>query len=110
MLTGRSLLSLVVADKFLYAIGGLVKLSGGSNNIKPTQIVEKYDCSANLWTSVSKMITPRSAMAATFFKNYIYVMGGATKLNASETATVERFDVQTEEWSMVKFIDLNSEN
>lgn len=90
-------MSLVAADNSLYAIGGLIKGNGGPNNIKPTRIVEKYDCTADQWTPVSKMITPRSAMAAAVLNNFIYVMGGATKLNASETATVERFHIQTEE-------------
>jgi len=60
----------------LYVIGGRVSsafISGTSNNV---DLVESYDPATDLWTARSRMPTPRSAIAAGAFGNYIIVPGG----------------------------------
>lgn len=88
MPTASSGLSLVVAHGSIYAIGVLVETCGDEN--APTSVVEKYNHKLNKWTSVNRMIKPRSAAACVSMNDAIYVMGGATKINSSETATVDK--------------------
>src|SRR5262249_13281057 len=60
----------------LYVIGGRVGsafISGTSNNV---DLVEVYDPATNLWTAGARMPTPRSAIAAGVYNNYIIVPGG----------------------------------
>jgi N-acetylneuraminic acid mutarotase len=60
----------------VYVIGGRVAsafISGTSNNV---DLVEAYDPATNLWTARARMPTPRSAIAAGTFGNYIIVPGG----------------------------------
>lgn len=103
MSTGRSLLSLVAADNNVHAIGGLVSSETGPT---PSSLVEKYNGRTGKWTPMKNMNMPRSAMAAGVLQNGIFVMGGATELNSKETASVERFDLETEEWTMARRIKL----
>lgn len=62
--------------------------------------VERYDFEKDIWYTVTPMIVPRSAAAVATINNYIFVVGGATEKNSSETATVERFD--GESWTKVE--------
>lgn len=60
----------------LYVIGGRVSsafISGTSNNV---DLVEAYDPATDLWTARARMPTPRSAIGAGAFGNYIIVPGG----------------------------------
>lgn len=90
--TGRSLLSIAVAHGFMYAIGGQIDNS-------PLASVEKYDAKKNVWLEVSPMFEPRSSAAVAVLNGDIVVIGGATKCNSAETASVERFDGTT--WTKV---------
>lgn len=94
MTTARSLLTMVVAHSFIYAIGGII-------NEGVSSCVEKYDPNSNLWVPIPSMTTPRSAAAAAVLNDRIYVLGGSTKINSNETASVERFDRTTNSWTMV---------
>lgn len=94
MSTGRSLLTLVVAHDYIYAIGGIV-------NDTVLSSVERYDPATDFWTAVEPMSIARSAAAAAALNDHIFVMGGATKINTCDTATVERFDRKTGSWTMV---------
>lgn len=95
MPTGRSLFSLVVANNFIYAIGG-------QNKETTLATVDRYDVKTNVWAAVRPMLYPRAAAAAVVFKNHIYVIGGTTQWNACETASVERFNLETETWTAVR--------
>lgn len=85
MLSGRSLFSLVVADGFIYAIGG-----NGADEI-PLASVERYDVRNNAWNAVRPMLTPRSAAAVALLNGDIVVIGGHTANNI-DCDTVEKFD------------------
>lgn len=78
---------MVAFDGFVYAIGGV-----SNENVLNT--VERYRIDLDEWVPEKAMIQPRSAAAAAaaVMKNQIFVLGGATKYNTAETATVERFD------------------
>lgn len=95
MSTGRSLLSLVVAENFIYAIGGQCEQT-------TLATVERYNIKTNVWAAVRSMAFPRAAAAATILNNNIYVIGGSTQCNSCETATVERLNFQTERWTTVR--------
>lgn len=86
-MNARCLFSLAVAHGFLYTIGGQF-------GKKSLQLVGRHDADANAWEKVSplKLKTPRSAPAVAVHRNFISIVGGATKYNPSETATVERYD------------------
>lgn len=101
MSMGRSLFTLTAAHGYIYAIGGIV-----NGNIVTTS-VERYDPVMNVWMAVPEMATPRSAAAAAVLNDDIFVIGGATKINSYETATVEKFDLKTESWTMVRKEELN---
>lgn len=91
----RTLLTLANAHGYIYALGGLV-------NDTVLSSVERYDFKEDLWYTVTPMIVPRSAAAASSINNYLYVVGGATKKNSGATASVERFDGEL--WTKVENI------
>lgn len=95
MPTGRSLLALVASHEHIYAIGGLA-------NLITVATVERYNPRTNVWTEVSSMSLPRAAAAAAVLNQYIYVVGGTTKCNSGDTASVERFDQETGKWATVR--------
>lgn len=89
---------MVVAHGFVYVIGGY--------NGETIAAVERYDASANVWMTVESMNTARMAATAAALHGDIYVMGGSTKGNTCETATVEKFCKETEKWIFVAQLSL----
>jgi N-acetylneuraminic acid mutarotase len=87
----------------LYVIGGRVGsafISGTSNNV---DLVEVYDPATNLWTSGARMPTPRSAIAAGVYNNWIIVPGGEVQdarfLGAFKA--VEAYDTAHNTWQIL---------
>lgn len=101
MPTARKLFAMVAFNGSIYAVGGVV-----DGNVVAT--VEQYRTESNLWSTAMPMIMPRSAAAAAVMNEHIYILGGATKANSGETATVERFDGHS--WMMVNEIKSTSNN
>lgn len=93
MKTARCLFSLAVAHGFLYAIGGQEEKTS-------LKSAERYDPDTDTWEEVCSMNVSRSSAAIAVHRNHIYVIGGATKYNSDETATVERFDGNS--WTTVE--------
>lgn len=78
----------------MYAIGGQCEDAVLAS-------VERYDVAANAWVAIEGLLLQRAAAAAAVLDGHIYVIGGSTMCNASETATVERMHLATEKWMMV---------
>jgi len=61
-------------DKFLFAIGGA---TGKGSKTAPTDLVEMYDTSINVWYPVSSLNKARSCTTACVIAHkYIYVFPG----------------------------------
>jgi N-acetylneuraminic acid mutarotase len=87
----------------LYVIGGRVGsafISGTSNNV---DLVEAYDPATDLWTARLRMPTPRSAIAAGVYGNYIVVPGGEMQNWQFLAAfkAVEAYDTARNTWQIL---------
>lgn len=91
MTTKRVQFSMVVADRFIYALGG--KLGNQCLNA-----VDVYDPVNNHWRSGHPMTMPRAYAGVVLYKECIYAIGGETD-GIFDTPTVERYDGN--EWKMV---------
>lgn len=98
-------------DQKLYAFGGNFEgdlygypvhtVSFGSWYLN--RIVESYDPSSQVWTTVARMRTPRVGLAAVTAKDgKIYTIGGSTRALGigGITNLVEVFDTQTRKWEV----------
>lgn len=97
MNSSRTLFSMVVAHGLIYAIGG-------ENDLHCLNSVEYYDPMTNDWMDTTPMIKPRASAGVAVFNNAIYMVGGSMTFRASETNTVERFDLDTKVWSLVSIL------
>lgn len=79
----------------MYAIGGQCEGAVLAS-------VERYDVTENVWVEIEGLCLQRAAAAAAILNEHIYVIGGSTQCNSSETATVERMHLATEKWMTVK--------
>ena len=81
----------------VYAIGG-----------RPTALVgtrlERYTVATDTWTTMTAMPTARAASTVAVIGNALYVMGGRAAdgpCGVPALATVERYDIDTDTWSLV---------
>lgn len=95
MSTERSDFTMVILRGMIYAIGG-----NSEHGILNT--VEIYDSATNSWTQGSPMIVPRKDATIAVHKNKIYAIGGTQPSLMSTTVTVERFDFDTNIWTLVR--------
>lgn len=95
MISSRTLFAMVVAHGLIYAIGG-------EHNFQCLNSVEYYNPKTDDWISTTPMIKPRANVGVAVLNNAIYAVGGSMSYRAGETNTVERFDLDTKEWSMVR--------
>lgn len=93
MKEARADFSLIWANEFMYAIGG----ESGNNTVGT---VEYYDENIGCWTETTSMPTARSAIGAALFGNYVYVLGGVSS-ECEDLNVVERFDINTHQWTKV---------
>lgn len=63
--------------------------------------VEYYDPKKNVWRNATPMIKARATAGVAVFNNAIYAIGGSTMLHFGDTETVERYDLDTRQWSLV---------
>lgn len=90
----RTLFSMVVAHGLIYAIGG-------EDEFKCMNSVEFYDSKKNVWQNATPMIQPRASAGVAVLNNAIFAVGGSTMFKYGDTNTVERFDLDTKQWSSV---------
>jgi N-acetylneuraminic acid mutarotase len=84
-------------------IGGRVSaafISGTSNKV---DLVEAYDPATDLWSARLRMPTPRSAIAAGVYKDYIIVPGGEMQNWQFLAAfkAVEAYNTKTNTWQIL---------
>jgi hypothetical protein len=96
MLTPRSGHAAVSAGGLIYAIGGF----NSSNNVLAN--LEVYHPSADQWTTLSPLTTPRGYLAAVAGPdgNTIYAIGG-TSQPLSPLNTVEVYDIAADSWKTI---------
>lgn len=95
MLSGRLHFGLVTAHMQIFVVGG----ESGSRR-KPRANVFCYDPVAASWKQVADLCVPRSGVACVQYKNCIWAAGGRC-LNGAITKTVERYDLLTDQWTMM---------
>lgn len=96
--TPREHLAVVAGGEKLYALGGR---ASGSNAPGIGAMVEVYDPTANEWTQLPGLPTPRAGLAGAYLNGRVVVMGGETfeTFGSGTThAEVEAFDTSTGEW------------
>ncbi|MHC4173265.1 MAG: Kelch repeat-containing protein [Planctomycetota bacterium] len=94
MPTGRSLLSTCVVDGKIYAIGGTV--GSTASTVQGLTIVEEYDPATDTWIRKADMPTGVWGPSASVVDGRIYVMGGASRIDAKRT--VQEYDPTTDTW------------
>ena len=91
MLFPKSNFAMVCVDGKLYCFGGLTL------NQHPTEIVERYDISANRWSYVGMMPTTLVDLSAVVHQGMVYILGGRTGVGAHNV--VMKFDPVRTEWT-----------
>lgn len=100
MLQYRYLHGLVASNNRLYAIGGQDR-----NNVLNS--VECYQPEENSWKCLASMNKCRAAPGVAVLGNYLYVVGGSQSYGngwMDGTDTVERYDIEKNEWTLVSLI------
>lgn len=85
---------LITAHMQIFVIGG------ESGTRRPKANVFCYDPVAASWKQVADMCVPRSGVACVQHKNCIWAAGGRCS-NETLTKTVERYDLLTDQWTMM---------
>lgn len=86
---------MVVAHDLIYAIGG-------EDEFKCMDSVEFYDPKMNVWQNTTPMIQPRASAGVAVLNNAIFAVGGSTMFKFGDTNTVERYDLDTKQWNLVR--------
>jgi non-specific serine/threonine protein kinase len=76
-------------------------MAGGSSN--QIDLVEMYDPAKDIWTSMDKMPTPRSAVGVGVYNGHIIVAGGEFQDRATLAAfrAVEAFNPAVNRWQIL---------
>lgn len=90
-------------DGRVYVIGGLTTPDPhDARSTRQEPSVEVYDISANAWSNVAPMLTPRVAHAASTGKDgRIYAIGGEIEPDFRAVSTVEAYNPSTNTWAPV---------
>lgn len=98
----RSTHDAVVADGFLYVVGGWTMPGGDSTAAEfvQTALRLKLDDPGNPWESLGEQPFRRRALAAASLEGSIYVIGGLNE-DMEVERRVDRYDVATGVWSQV---------
>ncbi|XP_061903088.1 actin-binding protein IPP isoform X1 [Entelurus aequoreus] len=88
------------ARKYLYAIGGYIRLQGGRwNDNRALSCVERFDTFNQYWTTVSSLHQARSGLGLAVMEGMIYVVGG--EKDSMIFDCTERYDPVTKQWAAV---------
>ena len=86
----------VSLDGYIYVIGG-TRPDYQGEVMEVTDGCHRYDITANEWTSVARMQTPRSEFAAVALNNIIYAVGGVDNGRHS-LSSMEFYDAEDNNW------------
>jgi hypothetical protein len=96
--TPRAFAGVAALDGGIYVVGGL---EDGASGVRDSAVVERFDTRTGAWQTLPPLPTPRSRLAAAAVGGAVYAIGGLTTTphGASDSAVVERFDPETNQWS-----------
>lgn len=102
---GGTYLADMASDRALHcmeALQGHLYVAGGVCNLKKfytdQQACEVYDPGANAWTVVASLPVPHVGAASTVLEGKIYILGGYSQDDYTETGLIHRFDPCTLRW------------
>lgn len=95
MRTTRSHFSMIEAHGRIYAIGG-------RHGTRCLNTIECYNPMNEAWMDGPSMHMLRCGAGVAVHNDAIYVVGGMSMIDGHDTGTVERFDLQTNKWTMVR--------
>ncbi|XP_076813579.1 kelch-like protein 12 isoform X2 [Clavelina lepadiformis] len=104
LLQPRAAAAAVVVKSYVYLLGGYNRVQDMGSNRNPRgqklvcDVVEKYDSTANKWSSAKNMTQARASFGAAALNNIIYCVGGHDQ-NLAQLASSEFFDTTTEQWT-----------
>ena len=84
----------------IYAIGGYV--DHNQTNSRTTNSAEVYDPTTNSWSNIASMNYPRAGASTVISKSgHIYVIGGGTGDNSGQVTYNERYNPDTNTWTIL---------
>ncbi|XP_078073094.1 kelch repeat and BTB domain-containing protein 2 isoform X1 [Mustelus asterias] len=103
--------TLVTPDNDIYIAGGQVPLKTSiTNNSKASKLQAAYrpvncfylfDAQQNTWVPKTPMLCTRNRPSLVCCEGYIYAIGGDNVGGEMNKRTVERYDCETDEWTLV---------
>lgn len=101
---------IVASGNFIYAFGGFAYSEVHKPKWKSLDQIDRYDIRTNTWTTVSKLLEPRSSNAAILIEDKIYLVGGwnsTPKFNNDADGkfhdSIEIFDIKTEKVELASY-------
>lgn len=95
----------MASDRALHCmetLQGRLYVAGGVCNLKKfytdQRACEVYDPGANAWTMVASLPVPHVGAASAVLEGKIYILGGYSQDDYTETGLVHRFDPCTQRW------------
>ncbi|XP_063283757.1 actin-binding protein IPP [Pelobates fuscus] len=86
------------ARKFLYSIGGYIRLQGARwSDSRALSCVERFDTFSQYWSTISSLHQARSGMSVAVLDGKIYVIGG--EKDSMIFDCVECYDPVTKQWT-----------
>lgn len=94
----------------LVQVKGSLLIFGGATidtegNISCVEAVEKYSPTADTWTFVCNMMTPRAEFGCALLNDAVYVVGGYDWNNGERLSSVECLNLDTMIWTKITDID-----
>jgi Tol biopolymer transport system component/N-acetylneuraminic acid mutarotase len=101
---------IVATGNYIYAFGGFAYSPDHKPKWKSLDQIDRYDIRTNTWTTVAKLLEPRSSNAAILVQNKVYLVGGwnsTPKFNNDADGkfhdTIEIFDVKSEKVELASY-------
>jgi N-acetylneuraminic acid mutarotase len=101
---------IVASGNYVYAFGGFAYSAEHKPKWKSLDQIDRYDIRTNTWTTVAKLIEPRSSNAAILVDDKVYLVGGwnsTPKFNNDADGkfhdSIEVFDLKTETVSLASY-------
>lgn len=84
------------------SFGGKIYVVGGYNS-NSLATVESYDPSKKIWNTVANLNVPRFNHRCCVSKGAIYAIGGCGNSLTELLASIEKYDVQLDKWTIVSY-------
>lgn len=106
--TGTTYLADMIHDRAQHCmetLRGHLYVAGGVCNLQKfytdQQICEMYDPSTDTWTAFASLPVPHVGAASVVLEEKIYILGGYSQDDYSESGLVHRFSASTQRWENV---------